>query len=224
VAKSFSGSSLQSGHVGNISGTVRLSTAPFTERGFETTKTCYEGVTVAEHEAHGKGKRAMMRWSLIASRAGWHRHHIVPRQITRFADLRTFVQRLALTGFSLDDFAKNGLFLPSEEAVAVRHKLPLHRGAHRLYNEIVIDRLHHLDLRAKRNKCPDADTLRAVRWLQRQLACSLSAAGRNDQLVVLSGRDPFGQTPLLDALDRMTDELLDRQTTETTATQMSANR
>lgn len=40
-----------------------------------------------------------------------------------------------------DDFATNGLFLPSREEAALTMRLPLHRGPHHAFSQLVEARL-----------------------------------------------------------------------------------
>ena len=44
-----------------------------------------------------------------------------------------------------DDFRRNGLLLPAREDAARRLALPLHRGPHRDYNRMVIDRVGRIE-------------------------------------------------------------------------------
>ena len=44
-----------------------------------------------------------------------------------------------------DDFRSNGLLLPASDAAALRLGLPLHRGPHRSYNAMVIERVGQVE-------------------------------------------------------------------------------
>lgn len=46
-----------------------------------------------------------------------------------------------------DDFRSNGLLLPATEAAAHRTGMPLHRGPHRRYNELVMERVGRIEAR-----------------------------------------------------------------------------
>ena len=44
-----------------------------------------------------------------------------------------------------NDFRRNGLLLPAREETAQRLALPLHRGPHRTYNQMVIQRVGEIE-------------------------------------------------------------------------------
>ena len=69
----------------------------------------------------------------------------------------------------MDDFRRNGLLLPSREDVAARMLLPLHRGPHRQYNEMVLDRLGGIERRWVRGK---------GQWSRRAAVAALERLGR----------------------------------------------
>ena len=46
-----------------------------------------------------------------------------------------------------DDFRRNGLMLPARDDAARRLALPLHRGPHRVYNALVIERVGQIEAR-----------------------------------------------------------------------------
>ncbi len=72
-----------------------------------------------------------------AFRDGWHRHHIIPRQLAVDAQAGPVLAWVAPYGFSLDDFASNGMLLPATGAIAAASGLPLHTGPHPGYNRRV---------------------------------------------------------------------------------------
>ena len=51
------------------------------------------------------------------------------------------------THFGFDDFRRNGLLLPANDAAAIRLGLPLHRGPHHSYNELVFERVGQIEAR-----------------------------------------------------------------------------
>ena len=69
------------------------------------------------------------------------RHHLLPRQIMGSAPLRRMVERLDRRRLGFDDFRLNGMLLPAHEETALATSLPLHRGPHRHYNAVVMERL-----------------------------------------------------------------------------------
>lgn len=71
---------------------------------------------------------------------GLQRHHLIPRAVSRSAALARFLTAIEAYG-TLHDFRRNGLMLPARETGAIRMGLPLHRGPHRSYSEMVAERL-----------------------------------------------------------------------------------
>jgi len=142
----------------------------------------------------------------MPARSGWHRHHLLPNHLSRYPDLRKFTEQLGGTGAGLDDFDTNGMFLPSEEGIARHAHLPLHRGPHLTYNEIVVSALDGLRQDVVRCKTGLRDQHAAVRALQCRLRTLLQLSAL-DMDVALAGRDPFGPIPVAAALDRQTDAL-----------------
>ena len=155
------------------------------------------------------GAVAGKRWAnsfAAPTRCGWHRHHLLPSHIQRFPDLRRFIGEFSDLGFRLGDFGTNGMFLPAEEAIAHAARLPLHRGPHWHYNDIVIEALDAIRLSRRRSGLHHCAQFGALRALQGQLRAALQASAR-DADVALGSRDPFGRTPVLAALDSQTDAL-----------------
>lgn len=54
-----------------------------------------------------------------------------------------------------DDFRANGLLLPTTEAATLRTGMPLHRGPHRRYNELVIERVGRIEERWSQARLTD---------------------------------------------------------------------
>lgn len=145
----------------------------------------------------------------IPTRSGWHRHHLLPRDIENYPDLASFIASSTGNLASLGNFDVNGMFLPAVEQLAARERLPLHRGPHRHYNEYVIAMLEGIRKSASSRKLPPSQGQRAIRWLQATLRLALKASARNAD-VALSSRDPFGPAAILLALDNETDALFAR--------------
>lgn len=54
-----------------------------------------------------------------------------------------------------DDFRENGLLLPCDERAALRMGLPLHRGPHRCYTALVVERVSQIEARWRRSSLRD---------------------------------------------------------------------
>ena len=140
---------------------------------------------------------------------GMQRHHVLPRQLLKqdcFAGLFADVGRRAI-GF--DDFRANGLLLPATEAATVRTGMPLHRGPHRQYNEMVIERVGRIEEHwsHRRPRDPDrslVEALERLRLLQSALRRRLLSERRR---VVLNRNDPLGAGFDFTELDAMAETL-----------------
>ena len=91
---------------------------------------------------------------------GFHCHHLVPIEIVERRVFSTFFGMIRATGFDPDDFLTNGMHLPSTEQQACAFDLPLHRGGHPRYNELVAERISQL------TRCGPVDALRGIYGLQ----------------------------------------------------------
>lgn len=143
-------------------------------------------------------------------RKGWQKHHLLPRQIASrrgFASLFAAIRPAALW---LDDFDRNGVLLPASEQAASRARLPLHRGPHRAYNELVIERVGTIEMEWSQTRSRDEllaknAAIARLRILQRALARRLLGEGRS--CVVLNRRDPIGLGVDYRTLDAMSEQL-----------------
>ncbi|MEJ2457216.1 MAG: AHH domain-containing protein, partial [Novosphingobium sp.] len=73
------------------------------------------------------------------------RHHLLPRQVlARSAFVRMF-ETVGGKRQRFDDFRTNGLLLPCREPTALRLGLPLHRGPHRRYSGMVMERVGQIE-------------------------------------------------------------------------------
>lgn len=140
---------------------------------------------------------------------GLQRHHLLPRQLlTRrcFAPMFESVGRVRV-GF--DDFRRNGLLLPATEKATVRTGMPLHRGPHRHYNEVVIARVGVIEQRwaSAQSRNPDAaltEVVLRLHLLQGALRRQLLAERRR---VLLNRNDPLGAGFDFTELDAMAESL-----------------
>jgi hypothetical protein len=76
---------------------------------------------------------------------GLQRHHLLPRQVARFKSFAAMFSAIGHEQIGFDDFRRNGLLLPTSDQAAHRLGLPLHRGPHRAYNELVIERVGQIE-------------------------------------------------------------------------------
>jgi hypothetical protein len=109
-----------------------------------------------------------------------------------------------------EDFRENGLLLPCDEPAALRMGLPLHRGPHRLYSQLVVERVGQIESgwAAMRDKDPQGAAIQAhmrLDLLQRALRRYLLDGQR--RRLKLNRRDPLGVGVDFTELDAMVDAL-----------------
>lgn len=150
------------------------------------------------------------------NRRGWHdydpdlqRHHLLPRQALRWPALQGLFAGIDRQWIGFDDFRRNGLLLPARSRAALRMGLPLHRGPHRTYNMMVIDRLgmieHEWSRECLRDRARARETARMrIALLQRALRRRILDA-RNP--LRFNRADPLGTGRDFTLLDQMADEL-----------------
>ncbi|MEZ5697240.1 MAG: AHH domain-containing protein, partial [Sphingomonadaceae bacterium] len=109
-----------------------------------------------------------------------------------------------------DDFRRNGLLLPANDTATLRMGLPLHRGPHRLYNEMVIERVGEVerfwsDQRLQAPEIALEIALMRLSLLQRALRRRLLEPG--SKALRLNRRDPVGFGYDFTELDAMADQI-----------------
>ncbi len=113
---------------------------------------------------------------------GFDCHHLVPVAVIERRSLAITFGKLRSGGFEPQDFITNGMHLPNQDGLALIFNLPLHRGPHRQYNDMVAERIAGLE------RLPTREMLFQVHGLQRALRSGLR--GRCKQWV-LGKRDPL---------------------------------
>ena len=152
---------------------------------------------------------------------GWQRHHLLPRQLLSHSSLERFFAELLPQGLGFENFGANGVLLPATERLALKHGLPLHRGPHRLYNELVLERVAAIEMswsqsRNRRRMAgagpdrparlhADDDALERMALLQRALKRRLLTA--SGKPLILNRKDPIGTGIDFSHLDAMADLL-----------------
>ena len=76
---------------------------------------------------------------------GLQRHHLLPRQLLSQRWFGAMFGAVGRAQVGFDDFRRNGLLLPATETASIRTGMPLHRGPHRRYNEVVIARVGRIE-------------------------------------------------------------------------------
>lgn len=127
---------------------------------------------------------------------GLQRHHLLPRQLLGMECFATLFQRIRPATLGFHDFRANGLLLPSREESAMRLALPLHRGPHRQYNAMVIERFGQIEagfatIAAAHPRVAECEARFRINLLQRGLRHRLIKA--RNKAYRLNSRDPLGQ-------------------------------
>ena len=108
-----------------------------------------------------------------------------------------------------DDFRFNGLLLPATEQASLDTGLPLHRGPHPIYNELVIERVGRIESRwelvqRKNPRIARREALERMRLLQRALRLRLIT---EEKTFVLNRKDPLGTGFDFSTLDAMAEKI-----------------
>ena len=140
---------------------------------------------------------------------GLQRHHLLPRQLLSRKCFTRLLQHVGRNEIGFDDFRRNGILLPAREEAVRRTLLPLHRGPHRDYNAMVIERMGCIEScwAFERNRCPvkaRAEAVRQIGVLQNALRRRLLDQARP---ILLNRREPALREPDFSALDAMAETL-----------------
>lgn len=136
---------------------------------------------------------------------GLQRHHLLPRQLLSHRCFGAMFETVGRTTVGFDDFRANGLLLPATEKATVRTGMPLHRGPHRRYNEVVIARVGQIEerwslIRRRDDAAALAEALLRLNLLQSALRRRLLDERRR---VLLNRNDPLGTGFDFSELDAM---------------------
>jgi len=153
--------------------------------------------------------RAVNRRDLPDYNPGLQRHHILPRQLLGRRCFGNLFETIGTQHFGFDDFRSNGLLLPASDTAAVHMGLPLHRGPHRQYNAVVIERVGQVEAgwAALRGRAPETaleQALMRLALLQRALRRRLLDPVRR---LRLNRHDPLGRNVDFSDLDAMAEAL-----------------
>lgn len=137
------------------------------------------------------------------------RHHLLPKQLLGAKYFGKMFGAIGKDRLYFDDFRLNGLLLPSTEEATRRTGMPLHRGPHRRYNELVIERVGQIEqswsqAHGKDTERALVDALQRLSVLQGALRTRLLSE-RNR--MILNSKDPLGTGFDFAELDAMAEEL-----------------
>lgn len=122
--------------------------------------------------------RAVNRPGMPGYSAELQRHHLLPCQVIGHGPFSAMIERLRPERIGFHDFRRNGLLLPASGPMARRLGLPLHRGPHRHYNAMVLERFGQIEAawthwRKIGRRRADVKALARLDLLQRALRRSL---------------------------------------------------
>lgn len=137
------------------------------------------------------------------------RHHLLPLALLSARCFGALFDRIGRERAGFDDFRRNGLLLPCTERAAIGFGLPLHRGPHRAYSEMVFERVGLIERHwaGRRLRQPDdalEEALMRLALLQAALRRRLLADRRR---LLLNRGDPLGQGRDFTELDAMAERL-----------------
>ena len=138
------------------------------------------------------------------------RHHLLPRQLLRDDCFGELFQVLGQRYVGFDDFRANGLLLPASTSAALTTGLPLHRGPHRIYNELVAQRVGKVEASWKRTNLRSPEMAREealMRLSLLQSALRRRLMQRERGALVLNRKDPFRAGVDFTELDAMAELL-----------------
>ncbi|AWW74625.1 hypothetical protein CD351_09345 [Erythrobacter sp. KY5] len=140
---------------------------------------------------------------------GLQRHHLLPRQLLGQRCFGPLFQALGRKRVGFDDFRRNGLLLPATDDATLRTGMPLRRGPHRHYNELVIERVGRIEESWSATQPQDTElalleALERLALLQTALRNRLLSERRR---MILNQKDPLGQGFDFAELDAMAEAL-----------------
>lgn len=141
---------------------------------------------------------------------GMQRHHLLPRQLLSRRCFGLLFDEIGRVRIGFDDFRSNGLLLPASAPAALRIGLPLHRGPHRDYNALVLERVGQVEaswsvLRLRAPEIALDEAVLRLRLLQKALRRRLLDPVR--KRLTLSRFDPLGREVDFAQIDAMVDAL-----------------
>jgi hypothetical protein len=140
---------------------------------------------------------------------GMQRHHLLPRQLLSQLCFGAMFDVIGRAPVGFDDFRANGLLLPATDKATIRTGMPLHRGPHRRYNEVVMARGGRIEsrwslARQRNDAAALAEALLRLHLLQGALRRQLLDQRRR---VLLNRKDPLGTGFDFTELDAMAEML-----------------
>lgn len=138
------------------------------------------------------------------------RHHILPKQLLSERCFGPMFDMIGSDRVGFNDFRRNGLLLPARDSAAIKLALPMHRGPHRDYSALVMERVGQVEARwaGARRKTPEAAVVEAVQRLTLlQKALRRRLLRPQAKPMMLNRYDPMQRHVDFTELDAMVDML-----------------
>lgn len=153
--------------------------------------------------------RSVNRRDQPGFREGYQRHHLLSLQLLNNSCFSGMFTKLGSVLFDFDDFRSNGILLPCTSAGSIQTGLPLHRGPHRQYSDVVYARVEPIATEWQRASFQSetvaaAVAARSLGLLQTALRQRLMRAP-NGRPIFLNSKDPVGTGFDFRELDAMAD-------------------
>ena len=167
------------------------------------------------HQLPAAVKRAQVPFRKVNARGSLdydpalQRHHLLPRQLLSTRCFSSLFEHVGRQRVGFEDFRSNGLLLPSTEAATQRLGMPLHRGPHRRYNELVMERVGRIEARwieARKADPEGARTEALMRLRLLQIALRRRLLDERKRMI-LNQKDPLGTGFDFTELDAMAETL-----------------
>jgi A nuclease family of the HNH/ENDO VII superfamily with conserved AHH len=127
----------------------------------------------------------------VAARSEFQLHHLLPVSVFGHVHFSENFQLLKSEGFDPRYYSVNGLALPATERAASIWKMPMHRGPHRRYNELVSVRVASILSELENRRCSQQARVEAIGRLN-LLICTLRHILIGDRpFILLNSRDPL---------------------------------
>lgn len=143
----------------------------------------------------------------VTARSDFQLHHLVPVSVFGHSHFSKSFQILEREGFDPRCYSVNGLALPATERAASLCRMPMHRGPHRRYNELVTVRVATIMSELERRNCSRQARSEAVGRLNLLVGTLRGTLTGHRPFVLLSSRDPINSKAHFGDLDMACDRL-----------------
>lgn len=137
--------------------------------------------------------------------ADFQLHHLLPVGVFTNRHFSARFERLRADGFDPRFYALNGVALPATERAAAIWKLPLHRGPHTQYNELVAMRVAAILRDSDSRGHLSSSRYDAVERLNLLISTLRQILSKERSFFLLNQRDPMHSRVNFTALDQACD-------------------